>query len=320
MGLDGGGRAWRHELLAGGSGRSGPHRGPTRRGRRDGARNRAAAAVPRAKQARWVSARRPSGTATWWPHESGGPTRWPTNCSRAARAAAGPRRTGPGNAGPAGRPGRSGIAWFTTHVADVLPARAREDRARPGRPPANGSLEPGGGSGRAQPAAVTEPVPSPHRLVLSAAEFEFFVRRTGLGLPPPFDGSTVSSGQSTVDQALAALDPSLVDDSRDRRRGRAAHARGAQPGRAGASLGAGQPGRAGRAPVAGAGRGDPARGRSRAVFAVADQLGASLFARAGGAVELSLFAAVTLGRELIRAVPEESDVGRFRRPDPVLAR
>jgi hypothetical protein len=48
-----------------------------------------------------------------------------------------------------------------------------------------------------------------------------------------------------------------------------------------------------------------AHGRGlRAVYAVAGQLGASLFARPAGGVELSLFTGDALGRELLRAVPE----------------
>jgi len=152
-------------------------------------------------------------------------------------------------------------------------------------------------------------------LVLSAAELEFLARRTGLRQPPPFDGSAGPVGRSTVDQSLAALDPSLVDESRTD---------------VAADLFA-------RRVLVGAGRVHPSvlanlavlaaprllvraeatlpAGRSRAVFAVAGELGASLFARAGGAVELSLFPAVALGRELIRAVPESNmDVpaGRIR--------
>lgn len=44
---------------------------------------------------------------------------------------------------------------------------------------------------------------------------------------------------------------------------------------------------------------------SRSLHTVAGELGASLFALDDGAVELSMFAAVTLGQELIRAVPAE---------------
>lgn len=47
---------------------------------------------------------------------------------------------------------------------------------------------------------------------------------------------------------------------------------------------------------------------SRSLHAVAGELGASLFAL-DGAIELSMFAAVTLGQELIRAVPAERDTG-----------
>jgi hypothetical protein len=48
---------------------------------------------------------------------------------------------------------------------------------------------------------------------------------------------------------------------------------------------------------------------SRSLHAVAGELGASLFALDDGAVELSMFAAVTLGQELIRAVHVEQSTG-----------
>jgi hypothetical protein len=48
---------------------------------------------------------------------------------------------------------------------------------------------------------------------------------------------------------------------------------------------------------------------SRSLHTVAGQLGASLFALEDGAVELSMFAAVNLGQELIRAVPAEPESG-----------
>ncbi len=52
-----------------------------------------------------------------------------------------------------------------------------------------------------------------------------------------------------------------------------------------------------------------ARG-SRSLHAVAGELGASLFALPDAGVELSMFAAVDLGRELVRAVPaEEAGIG-----------
>ncbi|MGH3831161.1 MAG: hypothetical protein ACRDRS_12045 [Pseudonocardiaceae bacterium] len=47
---------------------------------------------------------------------------------------------------------------------------------------------------------------------------------------------------------------------------------------------------------------------SRSLHAVSSELGAALFAL-DGALELSMFAAVTLGQELIRAVPFEPDTG-----------
>ncbi|RAK42247.1 hypothetical protein B0I29_10272 [Actinoplanes lutulentus] len=47
----------------------------------------------------------------------------------------------------------------------------------------------------------------------------------------------------------------------------------------------------------------------RGLFSVSGNLGASLFPLAGEAVELSLFNATDLGRELLRAVPEPADLG-----------
>jgi hypothetical protein len=46
----------------------------------------------------------------------------------------------------------------------------------------------------------------------------------------------------------------------------------------------------------------------RAFYAVSGPLGASLFARGDGGVELSMFPAETLGRELIRAVPRPDEL------------
>jgi hypothetical protein len=50
----------------------------------------------------------------------------------------------------------------------------------------------------------------------------------------------------------------------------------------------------------------------RAVFAVCGASGASLLSLAGGAVELSMFAATAIGVELIRAVPAPEDMGKVR--------
>jgi hypothetical protein len=113
--------------------------------------------------------------------------------------------------------------------------------------------------------------PAPRRLVLPAAEFEALVRRTGVRLPPPFDATAYGPRPGPVHPSLAANLHVL--------------ARADVLVRMDARL----PG-----------------GGGRAVFAVAGPLGASLFALADGAVELSMFPAVRLGRELIRAVPEWS--------------
>jgi hypothetical protein len=111
--------------------------------------------------------------------------------------------------------------------------------------------------------------PAPRRLVLSAADLDALVRRTGVRLPPPFDAAGGDPQPGPVHPSLAAnvavlARPDLL-----------------------VRMDARLPG-----------------GGSRAVFAVAGPLGASLFALVGGAVELSMFAAVSLGRELVRGVPE----------------
>jgi hypothetical protein len=118
---------------------------------------------------------------------------------------------------------------------------------------------------------------APRRLVLSAENFESLVRRAGVRVPPPFDSS---------------FDPGIA------------------PGGAGPVI-----------PAVAVNLGVLARpdllvrvdahlfsGESRSVFAIAGRLGASLFALADDAVELSMFAATSLGAELIRAVPEPPSI------------
>ena len=130
--------------------------------------------------------------------------------------------------------------------------------------------------------------PAPRRLVLSAADFESLVRRAGVRLPPPF---SVESPPADRD-GTGPVHPSLAANL-------AVLARPDLLVRVDADLPAGV---------------------SRAVFAVAGPVGASLFARARadgrsassraeGAVELSMFAGTWLGRELIRAVPDPPSAG-----------
>jgi hypothetical protein len=110
----------------------------------------------------------------------------------------------------------------------------------------------------------------PRRLVLSAVDFESLVRRTGVRLPPPFDTTDLCP-----DDAGAVI-PSLAANL-------AVLARPELLVRLDADL---------------------TGGASRSVFAVAGQLGSSLFALADGAVELSMFTATGLGQELIRGIPD----------------
>jgi hypothetical protein len=122
--------------------------------------------------------------------------------------------------------------------------------------------------------------PPPRRLVLSAEDFDALVRRAGVRLPPPFD--TTRFDPTELDTTVAEkgeVHPSV-------RANLSVLARPDLLVRLDASVPAGD---------------------SRAVFAVAGPLGASLFAQAAGSVELSMFAAADLGRELIRGVPRSGD-------------
>ncbi|MGH3683884.1 MAG: hypothetical protein ACRDRU_18810 [Pseudonocardiaceae bacterium] len=138
----------------------------------------------------------------------------------------------------------------------------------------------------------TASVPAPHRLVLSAGEYQHVVELAAVDMPPgwkPTEGSPSASATSELTERgvlqhkdnrftvhpsvlmnlriLAA--PMIIVDTT-------------------VSIGN--------------------RG-SHSLHTVAGQLGASLFALDNGAVELSMFAAVSLGQELIRAVPPEHDAG-----------
>lgn len=115
--------------------------------------------------------------------------------------------------------------------------------------------------------------PAPRRLVLSAVDFESLVRRAGVRLPPGFDREIAPGDGGPLIPALAVnlgvlARPDLLV-------------------RVDADL---------------------PSGVSRAVFAVAGRFGASLFALADRAVELSMFSGPWLGPELIRAVPEQPAV------------
>ena len=158
--------------------------------------------------------------------------------------------------------------------------------------------------------------PAAHRLTLSAAEIALLVRRCGVRLPPGFVNPPVA-----VDADGPRYDAGAADDDADPDRGigpaelrdaasalaerQVVTARSDDPldcvpvPAVAANLAVlAQPGMLVRAEAAVHGRG------SRAAYAVAAELGASLFALADGAVELSLFPAPSLGRELTRAVPD----------------
>jgi hypothetical protein len=138
--------------------------------------------------------------------------------------------------------------------------------------------------------------PPARRLVLSAAELALLVARTGVTLPAGFTGAPVDD--SALREAATALAERGVvehgcDDPLDCQPVAAITANLAVL----------------AAPVVSVQVEVSVQGRGlRAVYAVAGPLGASLFALADGAIELSLFDARTLGRELIRAVPEPGDL------------
>ncbi|MFC3892241.1 ESX secretion-associated protein EspG [Lentzea rhizosphaerae] len=134
--------------------------------------------------------------------------------------------------------------------------------------------------------------PAPHRLVLSAGEFAYLVEKTGVDLPPdwmPADDVAIGPAEAgltkkrvvtgvgdeaevhpSVERNLQILaGPTVLLDTI-------------------ASIGSKS---------------------LHSVHAVNGPLGASLFALGDGAVELSMFASVDLGKELIRAVPQADPAG-----------
>jgi hypothetical protein len=134
-------------------------------------------------------------------------------------------------------------------------------------------------------------VPAPRRLVLSASDLDALVRRTGAHLPPPFGGSSDTGSSDTGSSDTGPFDAGPFD------------AGPFDPGPVHPSLAANLSVLAHPDLLVRMDATLP-EGVSRAVFTVAGSLGASLFAVADGAVELSMFAGASLGRELIRGVPE----------------
>jgi hypothetical protein len=126
----------------------------------------------------------------------------------------------------------------------------------------------------------TVDAPPAHRLVLTAVEWALLTRLCGFEPPAGFEA--VSLGGGLAVRGVVTADPYGC--------------RPVAPVVANlATLAA--PTAAVRMEISVHGRG------LRALFAISGPLGASLFALAGGAVEMSMFAAEALGRELIRAVP-----------------
>ncbi|MFY1668817.1 hypothetical protein ACN27G_02610 [Plantactinospora sp. WMMB334] len=135
-----------------------------------------------------------------------------------------------------------------------------------------------------------------HRLVLTAPEWTLLVRRTGLAPPPGLDVLDEPEPDllRAAGQALAARGVVSADDD-------PLECRPAEEVLANLAIFA-----AARVVIrveASVG------GRSvRAVAAVAGPAGAALVGLPDGAVELSMFEAVALGRELVRVVPGERDL------------
>lgn len=136
-----------------------------------------------------------------------------------------------------------------------------------------------------------------HRLRLTAAEIALLADSCAIELPPGF--AVEAMGEAVLREAASMLRQRGVvveadsDDPLD--------CRPMAPVAANLAVLA--------APVAAVRVEVSVHGRGlRAVFAISGQLGASLFALGDGAVELSMFPAVALGRELVRAVPRPGEL------------
>lgn len=134
--------------------------------------------------------------------------------------------------------------------------------------------------------------PAPHRLVLSAGEFAYLVEKTGVDLPPdwmPASDVQIGPAESSLTKKRVVTgvgDEAEVHPSVERNLQILAGPMVLLD--TIASIGVKS---------------------SHSVHAVQGPLGASLFALGDGAVELSMFASVDLGKELIRAVPPEDPAG-----------
>lgn len=127
---------------------------------------------------------------------------------------------------------------------------------------------------------------APHRLRLSAGEYAYLVERLGLSMPPGWEADERTAAdpgdlaeRGVLPDDLATVHPSVALNLR---------ILGAPTVMVDTTVTIG---------------GSALHG----LHALAGPLGASLFALEDGAVELSLFEAVDLGRELARAVPPDED-------------
>lgn len=134
--------------------------------------------------------------------------------------------------------------------------------------------------------------PAPHRLTLSAPDYAYLVDKLALSMPPGWEPSPEPTAEAHPDELakrgvlvgggdLLAVHPSVAMNLR-------VLAAPTVMLDTTATVGA-----------------DGLHG----LHAVSGELGASLFALPDGAVEVSMFAATDLGRELVRAVPSEEDSG-----------
>lgn len=143
---------------------------------------------------------------------------------------------------------------------------------------------------------VNEAVSPAHRLVLSAPEWTLLVRRAGLTPPPGFavlddpePDILRAAGRELVARGVVTVD----DDPLECRPVEPVLANLATFATARAMIWV---------------EASVQERSARAVLAVAGPAGAALVGLAGGAVELSMFEAVALGRELVRVVPAERDL------------
>ncbi|WP_018687208.1 ESX secretion-associated protein EspG [Actinokineospora enzanensis] len=129
-------------------------------------------------------------------------------------------------------------------------------------------------------------VPPPHRLTLTAAEYAYLVNKVGFDLPPDWAPRSDVAAPGSLAAKGVLKDDEIVPPVRENLR-IIAHPRIMLD--TAATVGP--------------------RG-SRSLHVIAGELGASLFLLPDEGVELSMFAAVDLGRELVRAVPpEENGIG-----------